>query len=157
MELLIKQRVFSWSDTYDVFDESGEARYYVKAELFTWGHQIHVYDKRSNQEVGSVHQKIFTFMPEFQIVIGGRTVGIIRKKFTFFVPEYRVDFRDWDVQGDFLNWDYAVYQGSREVMSISKELFRWGDTYVLRYGDIRDEIPGLLLVVAIDAANCGND
>ena len=71
MELMIKQRVFSWSDTYDVYDESGEARYYVEAELFAWGHQIHVYDKRTGQEVGSIHQKIFTFTPQFEIVIGG--------------------------------------------------------------------------------------
>ena len=157
MELMIKQRVFSWSDTYDVYDESGEARYYVEAELFAWGHQIHVYDKRTGQEVGSIHQKIFTFTPQFEIVIGGRTVGTIRKKFSFFLPEYEVDFRGWDVQGDFMNWDYSVYQGSREVMSISKELFRWGDTYALRYQDIRDEIPGLLLVIAIDAVNCSKD
>ena len=27
MELLIKQRVFSWTDSYDVYDETGEARY----------------------------------------------------------------------------------------------------------------------------------
>ena len=75
MELRIKQRVFSWSDTYDVYDESGEPRYYVEAELFAFGHQIHVYDKRSGQEVGSIHQKLFTFLPQFEIVIGGRTVG----------------------------------------------------------------------------------
>ena len=27
MKLLIKQRVFSWTDTYDVYDESGSVRY----------------------------------------------------------------------------------------------------------------------------------
>ena len=26
MRLLIKQRVFSWSDTYDVYDEEGNVR-----------------------------------------------------------------------------------------------------------------------------------
>lgn len=157
MELLIKQRVFSWSDTYDVYDESGEPRYYVEAEVFSFGHQIHVYDKRTGAEVGSVHQKLFTFTPEFEIVIAGCTVGTIRKEFTLFTPRYQVDFRGWDVEGDFMNWDYAVYHGSRKVMSICKELFRWGDTYVLRYGDIGDEIPGLLLVIAIDAVNCSKN
>ena len=87
MRLCIKQRVFAWTDTYDVYDDSGEARYYVEAEFFTFGHQIHVYDKRSGQEVGAVHQKLFAFMPEFEIVIGGRTVGTIRKEFSFFTPK----------------------------------------------------------------------
>lgn len=27
MRLLIKQRVFSWSDTYDVYDEEGNVRF----------------------------------------------------------------------------------------------------------------------------------
>jgi uncharacterized protein YxjI len=157
MELRIKQRVFSWSDTYDVFDESGEARYYVRAEVFSFGHQIHVYDKRSGEEVGSIHQKLLTFLPQFEIVIGGRTVGTIRKEFSFLRPRYHVDFRGWDAEGDFLNWEYYVSQGPREVMQITKEWFTWGDTYVLRYSNIADEIPGLLLVIAIDAVNCRND
>ncbi|MFR8331036.1 MAG: hypothetical protein ACLU9S_00605 [Oscillospiraceae bacterium] len=37
MKLLIRQRVFSWSDTYDVYDEAGTPKYYVKAEVFTLG------------------------------------------------------------------------------------------------------------------------
>ena len=154
MQLLIKQRLFSWSDSYDVYDERGEARYYVEAEVFTFGHQIHVYDKRSGQEVGSIHQQLFTFFPQFEIVIGGRTVGTITREFSWLAPHYTVDFRGWDVEGDFLQWDYTVRQGQRPVMQITKEWLAWGDTYVLEYGNPNDEIPGLLLVIAIDAATC---
>ena len=157
MRLCIKQRVFAWTDTYDVYDDSGEARYYVEAEAFSFGHQIHVYDKRSGQEVGAVHQKLFAFMPEFEIVIGGRTVGTIRKEFAFFAPKYYVDFRGWDVEGDMLHWDYEVQDRGRTIMYISKELLTWGDTYTLSYDDVGDEIPGLLLVIAIDAVNCSKN
>ena len=139
MQLLIKQR------------------YFVKAEFLTLGHQIHVYDKRSGQELGSIHQRLFTLMPTFEIVINGRVVGAVRKRFSLFVPRYEVDYRGWDVEGDFMNWDYQVTRGSTEIMTISRELFRWGDTYVLRYDNPADEMPGLLLVIAIDAANCNND
>ena len=68
-----------------------------------------------------------------------------------------MDFRGWEVEGDFLSWDYQVYQGDRNVMSITKEWLTWGDTYVLRYSNPADEMPGLLLVIAIDAANCNNN
>ena len=157
MQLMIKQRVFSWSDTYDVFDEYGEAKYFVKAEFFSLGHQIHVYEKETGREVGSIHQKLFAWMPTFEIVIDGRVQGTVRKKFTFFSQNYEVDYRGWDVEGDFMGWDYRVMQGNMEVMSISKELFHWGDTYALRYSNPAHEMPGLLLVIAIDAANCSND
>ena len=157
MELMIKQRVFSWSDTYDVFDSDGQPRYFVRAEILSLGHQIHVYDKRTGQEVGSIHQRLFTFLPTFDIVIGGQTMGTIRKEFSFFTPRYHVDFRGWEVTGDFMGWDYTAYQSGREVLSVSKELFHWGDTYVLRYRTVADEISGLLLVIAIDAINCKDD
>lgn len=37
MRLLIKQRVFSWTDTYDVYDEYEHPKYFVKAEFLTLG------------------------------------------------------------------------------------------------------------------------
>lgn len=157
MQMLIKQRVFSWTDSYDVYDESGNPRYFVKADFFSLGHQIHVYEKETGEEIGSIHQKLFTLMPTFEIVINGRVQGTVRKKFTFFSENYEVDYRGWDVEGDFLGWDYKVLQGNMEVMAISKELFHWGDTYSLRYNNPAHEMPGLLLVIAIDAANCSDD
>ena len=157
MQLRIRQRVFSWTDSYDVYDETGEARYEVRAEFLTFGHQIHVYDKRTGAEVGSIHEKLFTFLPEFEIVIGGNVQGTVRKQFTLFMPRYEVDYRGWDVEGDFMGWDYRVLRGSTEVMSISKEIFNWTDTYVLQYDNPANEMPGLLLVIAIDAANCSKN
>ncbi len=157
MKLHIRQRIFSWGDCYDVCDETGEPRYEVRSALFSLGHQIHVYDKRADEsraEVGCIRQKLLTLLPAFEIEMGGRTLGTIRKKLTLFRENYEVDYLGWDVDGDFLGWDYRVMQGHREIMSISKELWHLTDTYVLRYDNPANEIPGLLLVLAIDAANC---
>lgn len=157
MQLFIKQRFFSWTDSYDVCDETGEPRYEVKAEFFSFGHKIHVYDKRTGREVGAIHEKLFTFLPTFEIVIDGQVQGIIRKKFTFFSENYEVDYRGWAVEGNFMGWDYRVLEGNRLVLSISKEIFNWTDTYALRYERAEDEMAGLLLVIAIDAANCSKN
>ena len=157
MELLIKQRVFSWADTYDVCDGMGEAKYFVKGELFSLGHKIHIYDKYTGEELGCVAQRLFALLPTFDISIGGETVGTVKKKFTLFTQDYQVDYRGWDVAGNFLGWDYRVTDGSREVMAISKQWLAWGDTYTLSYSNPADELPGLLLVIAIDAANCDHN
>ena len=130
MELLIKQRVFSWSDTYDVYDQWEEPKYFVKAEIFTLGHIIHVYD-RQNQEVGCIRERLLTFLPKFELEIGGESLGEIRKEFTFFSPRYTLDCNGWEVSGNFMGWEYEVTDGSRQVMNITKEIFHWGDTYVL--------------------------
>ena len=154
MKLLIKQRVFSWSDTYDVYDSEGNTKYFVKAEFFTLGHQIHVYDKATGNEVGGVFQKLLTFMPKFEIEINGTPMGEIHKQFTLFNQRYDVDFNGWTVEGDFLCWDYDVYSKEAVIAHISKELFHWGDTYVIEIARPEDELMALLLVIAIDAANC---
>lgn len=154
MQLLIKQRIFAWGDTYDIYDESEQPRYYVKGKVFSIGHQIHVYDKRTNEEVGAIKQKLLTFMPKFEIIIGGHTVGTIAREFHFLKPKYRVDFRGWEVTGDFMGWNYVARRGEYEVLRVSKELLAWSDTYAIQYNNPADEIPALLLVLAIDAVNC---
>lgn len=153
MRLLIKQRVFSWTDSYDVYDEEGNKKYFVKAELLSLGHRLHVYDSRDN-EIGMIKEKLMTLMPAFEIVIDGVRKGMIQKKLTFLKPKYEVEFNGWRVEGDFLAWNYDVYAGGNSVIHITKELLHWGDTYVIDFADPADELMGLMLVVAIDAANC---
>lgn len=157
MRLYIQQRVFAWTDSYDVYDETGEARYEVKSDFLSLGHQIHVYDKRTGGEVGSIHEKIMVLRPKFQIVIGGQPLGSVRKEFTFLRPKYEVDYRGWTVEGNILGCGYQVFDGSREVMTITKTFFSLGDAYGLDYENPADEIAGLLLVLAIDAANCSHE
>lgn len=155
MRLLIKQRVFSWTDSYDIYDEAGNTKYFVKAEFFALTHQLHVYDGQG-KELGVVRQRLFTLLPSFDIEIGGAIYGNIQKQFSFLKPKYDVDFNGWHVEGDFLGWDYDVYDGCSSIMHISKELLHWGDTYVIDFRNPEDELMGLLLVIAIDAANCSN-
>ena len=49
MQLRIRQRIFSWTDSYDVYDEDGYAKYEVRGALFSLGHQIHVYRKNADE------------------------------------------------------------------------------------------------------------
>jgi len=154
MQLLIKQRIFAWSDTYDVYDESGEPRYFVRGKVFALGHQIHVFDKKTGAEVGAIKQRLLTLLPKFDIMINGNVVGTISREFTFFKPKYHVDFRGWEVDGDFLGWNYVARCGDYEVLRVSKEILTWSDTYAIQYMNQADEIPALLLVLAIDAVNC---
>lgn len=156
MRLLIKQRVFSWGDTYDIYDEAGNVKYIVKAEIFSFGHQLHVCDANNN-EIGQVKQKLFTFLPKFEIVIGGTVRGTITKEMTFFMPKYNIDFNGWQVNGDFLEWNYDVYEDGNPIIHINKELLTWGDTYVIDFDNTANELMGIMLVIAIDAVNCSKD
>ena len=51
MKLLFKQRLFSWFDSYDIYDEFGNTVYVVKGQL-SWGHKLVIYDADGN-EIGN--------------------------------------------------------------------------------------------------------
>lgn len=154
MKLMIKQRMLTWADTYDIYDEWGEKKYFVKAEAFKIGHVIRVYD-RNNNEIAVIEEKLFEITPTYEIEVNGETLGLIEKKFKFFEfePEYDVKFNNWHVKGDFLRWNYQVYQDEMAIIKIKKELLHWGDTYVVDFKNAGDELEGILLVISIDAAN----
>ena len=136
-----KTESVSWSDTYDIYDEEGNVRYFVRAEVFALGHQIHVYDA-AHVEVGMIRQKLFNLLPVFEIETGGIKRGQIEKQFTLFQPKYDIDFNGWRVEGDFLGWDYDVYSGCSSIIHISKQLLHWGDTYAIDFTNPGDELLG---------------
>ena len=153
MRLFMKQRVFSWTSSYDIYDEQDQVRFFVKAEFLSLGHELHVFDGYQN-EIGRIYQRFLAFLPTFEIEVGGEMMGIVKKQFTFFHQAYDIDFNGWTIEGDFLGWDYDVYENGRPIIHISKELLHWGDTYVIDIEDPSNELMAMMLVIAIDAANC---
>ena len=43
MKLLFRQRIFSWLDSYDIYNENGRNPFCRKARL-SWGHCLKIYD-----------------------------------------------------------------------------------------------------------------
>ena len=70
---------------------------------------------------------------------------------------FTLDFNGWQVQGDFMGWEYEITDGQRQVAAISKELLHWTDTYVIDVADGRDGLCALMVVLAIDAEKCSHN
>ena len=156
MRLLFKQRLFSWFDSYDIYDESGNTVFTVKGQL-AWGHLLKIYDACGN-EMGTVRQKILTFLPEFELFMGDRYIGCISKEFTLFKPRFNIDFNGWRVEGDWFEWDYDILNANDQcIAKISKEIWNWTDTYVIDVCNPYDAVYALMLVLAIDAEKCSRD
>lgn len=156
MKLLFKQRVFSWLDSYDIFDENGDVLYKVESQL-SWGHCLHILDAAGNH-VATVQERIFTFLPKFELYLGETYWGCVQKEFSFFQPRYALDCNGWQVSGDFFEWEYSVATAcGSPVASVSKEVFHWADTYVIDVVDPQDALCALMLVLAIDAEKCSRD
>ena len=109
-------------------------------------------------EIGTVKERLFTFLPKFEMYFGERYVGCISKEFTFFKPKYNIDCNGWHVEGNFFEWDYNIIDSQgRSVATVSKELFNWTDTYVIDVDDPQNALCALMLVLAIDAEKCSRN
>jgi len=129
MKLLFKQRLFSWFDSYDIYDEFGNTVYVVKGQL-SWGHKLVIYEK-------------------------GTYIGCLSKEFSFLMPHYNIDYNGWHIDGSIMEWDYNILdQKGYSVASVSKELFHMTDTYVIQVNEPEYALDALMFVLAIDAEKC---
>ncbi len=153
MKLLFKQRIFSWLDSYDVYNENWETVYSVKGQL-SFGHKLLIYNKY-NEHVGTIKEQVLTLLSRFALYENNQYIGNISQQFTFFKPTFILDFKDWKIEGNFWQWDYQITDSLRNVIAlINKDIFRMSDTYSLTITNEEDALYVLMVVLAIDAQKC---
>lgn len=156
MRMYFKQRLFSWFDSYDIYDEQGNTLYVVKGQL-AWGHCLKIFDTYGN-EVGTVKERVLTFLPKFEVYLGNQYLGCISKEFTFFKPKYDIDYNGWHIDGSVMEWEYEMTNAmGYMVASVSKELFHLTDQYVIDVPNQQDALIVLMFVLAIDAEKCSRN
>ncbi len=156
MKLLFKQRFFSWFDSYDIYNQAGETVYTVQGQL-AWGHRLKIYDS-CDRELATLQQKLFTFLPRFEMYLGQQYLGCITKEFSFFRPSFSLDCNGWQVEGELFEWDYTIRDAAGgTVATVTKELLNWTDTYAIDVADPANALCALLVVLAIDAEKCSRN
>jgi uncharacterized protein YxjI len=152
MALCIREKIFSWSEKYEVYDEQQKVLYSVKGEVFSFGHKIHIYNAQG-EEVAFIREKIWTFFKKFEISLHGEVKGLVKEKFSWFHPRYEVDFMNCQVTGDIFAWNYEIKRGEEPVALVQRKIFSWANVFYLTYPDPDDELAVLALAIAIDAAH----
>lgn len=152
MNLYIKQKVFSFSDKYNVFDEFGELVFEVKGEVFTLGAKLHIFDTRG-VELMSIHRELFAFPPRYTIYENGVDRARVTQKFAWFKSKFEISDRQgmFNLDGDFLSRNYSITTPNGNLLgTIEKEWLTWGDTYKLTVSDPSHAAFFCALVIAID-------
>ena len=127
MKLIIKQQFFTLFDKFDVYDEGDNIVYTVEGQ-FALTKTLSVLDHDGN-EAAKLTRRFFTILPTFDI-----------------------DYMNWSVKGDILEWDYDVNDENGSLIAhISKEILNLTDTYCIDVEDDKNALHVLMLVLAIDA------
>ena len=155
MKLYIKQKIFSWVDTFTVKDDAGADKYIVEGELFSWGKKLHIYNL-DGREVAFIRQQVFSFLPRYHVFCNEEEIAEIVKEFSFIFPRYSVEGLGWEIEGKIMAHDYQILKGGHPIVAITKEWMTWGDTYELNISDSSDEIIALAVVLAIDCATASS-
>lgn len=148
MKLYIKQKVFSFRDRFTVKDERGIDVFQITGEIFSFGKVLHICDM-NERELLTIRQKLFTFMPRFEIERDGNVIAEIAKEFTFFKPPYIIHGTPFTVEGDFFDHDYEIRRDGTLVAQINKEWLSWGDSFAVNIYNEADVDALLLLAVSI--------
>ncbi len=149
MKLLFKQRLFSWFDKFDIYNQDKEVVFSIEGRM-SWGRKLVIFDKDSN-EVAVIEKALFTWLPTYKMSIDGVEIGCIKKEFTFFKPKFYVDYSGWAVDGDFWDWNYEIKSNTQIIATIKKEFFAMTDVYSIDVLDETNILQAVLVVLTIDA------
>ena len=152
MKLYIKQKVFSITDKYNVFDENGERVFFVKGEFFSFTPKFYLCDN-NERELLLIERELFSFLPCYHIYENGFERATVKLKFELFKRTFDVFDKNgtYTIHGDCFGMDFSVISPSgQEIGSISKEWLSWGDCYELNVCDPSYAAFFCALVISID-------
>lgn len=154
MNLIIKQKILSWFDSYNIYDENGNVLYVVKGQL-SWGHKFIVFDS-NGQELGCIKEKILSFLPIYEIYKNNNKIGQIKRKFTLFKPKFYCDLGGYEIEGNVWERKYQIKKNNNIVATINKKFLSLSDTYIIETSK-EESFNVLLIAIAIDADNCNDN
>ena len=75
------------------------------------------YSEPPGEHIATVQQRVLTFLPKFELYVGDRCVGRSARSLLFSGRRFSLDFCGWTVDGSFMEWDYTIQDGPRQVVS----------------------------------------
>lgn len=151
--LYLKQKVFSFTNDFKVFNDKQEVLYECKGQFFSMRREIKIYRKGESEMIYSLQKKIFSWLHSYFVKDrSGAVVARLEQQFSFFRPKFRVLFgdRELTLTGDYWGFNFEIFDGSQKVIQVIKKWLAWGDTYEIGVEDNFNLDFAVALVVMID-------
>lgn len=149
MKLYMKQKVFSLKGSFSIYDEEEVQRYSVEGKMFSVRSKHYVYNNLGAQ-VAYIHQKPIAFLPKFYIELSNGDTYEMKSKLAFAKEVSLIEKLGWEIRGDFMQHNYTITSGEREVVSVHQQWLSWGDTYEIDIKEGVDEVLALAVVLCYD-------
>ena len=151
MRYLIREKIFSFSDSFTINDESGRPCYEIVGKILSIGNKLNLYDMEG-RNLFYIEQKVFRFLPEYNIYEGNNVVARIQKEFTFFKPKFTINssYGNFTIDGDVFAYNFNIMKNGRPIAWINKKFLSFSDTYSVDISDEENQGFILSLVIVLD-------
>lgn len=141
--------MFSLNDKFTVKDQQENDAYYVEGSFMKIPKTFSILNT-AGEEVALISKKVFSFLPKFYVEVNGQEVLTINKELSFLKARYSIDVAGIEVQGNWWDMDFEIFQYGEVVGKVNKEWFTWGDSYKVQVLNEEMETIIIALVITID-------
>ena len=115
MKLLFEDKIISWLDSFDIFDEIGRKLFRVEARKSGAGKRLKVYASYLHNKSVATLKESFDEAPAVEIKHGTRFVSVVRylKTRRFF----DLGFINWYAAGNFESGDFSIYDANNRTVA----------------------------------------
>ena len=150
----LKQKVFSFRDSFKVFDEGQNQVYHAKAKMMSFARQYEIYQSDPEQLLFTMRRRLMSFMPVYELFNAeGERVALMRKRFSAF--RNRIDIeaegKNYSLEGSVWAHNFTISGDIGIVLAVRKKLLSWGDTYEIEIDDRADVDKMIAFVIMIDS------
>lgn len=151
MKYIVREKIFTIGNKFQIKDEQGIPRFEVVGKVFTIGKKLNIYDMLGNN-VAYIEQKILRFLPEYNIYLNNKLGATIKQKLTLLKSKFSInsDFGKFDVDGDIFDYNFSIYKNGRKVAKVNKKWISFSDTYMVDIDDNENQAFILSIVIVLD-------
>jgi len=150
----LRQKLVSLGTNYTITGEDG-AEYEVKGDPMRIFDRFSFQDKSGN-EIAQIALAIERWRGVYEIHRDGRLIADVRRDLYAFFPRHRFTIetggeRDLMAIGDFLDLEYRIKRGGREIARFTKQWFHLSDTWGIDINKSEQDTIFLLALAVIIA------
>ncbi len=139
MKMMFEDKIVSWMDSFDIFDEIGRKLFRVEAKED--GRRLKVYDpSQHNKSVATLKESLDVSSPSVEIKHSTRYVSAVKQACMKFKKLFDLGFLNWCAVGDFDHGNYRILDGNdRTIASVGETFYNHESMRVI------DTLPEYLL------------
>lgn len=151
MKYILRQRLWSFADRFNITDMSGVPQFYVEGKFLSIGRKLRLY-AMNGEELFYIEQVILRLLSEYNIYQAQGIVANVKREFSILKPRFRIDsiYGDFELEGNFLALDFLIRKEGRTVCTVTKKFLSFSDTYTADIEEQEDQAFFLALVIVID-------